>query len=205
MCWSKMENKLYDDLMSPLEMDNFDRSLWNDKCDYMNIAKCTSLNPNNYNFITMQLNIRSLASHQSSLKQIIKTLERKHFPVDIVLLCETFLTDHTVNQTRIPGYSLIENHRIVSKGGGTAILIKNGIQYKQRLDLEEFYEKELEYTFTEIEAKNGKGFVIGNLYKSLNTSEKKMITHLHRICPTVYNEKAHKELILGLDHNMDLL
>ena len=97
MCWSKMENKLYDDLMWPLEMDNLDRSLWNDKCDYMDITKCTNLNPNNYNFITMQLNIRSLPSHQSSLKQIIKTLESKNSPVDIVLLCETYLTSHTVN------------------------------------------------------------------------------------------------------------
>ena len=99
----------------------------------------------------------------------------------------------------------MEDHRNVSKDGGTAILIKNGIQYRQRHDLEEFYEKELECTYAETQAKNGKGFVISSLYKSPNTSEKRMIIHLHRIYPTIYNERGCKELILGLDHNMDLL
>ena len=45
------------------------------------------------------------------------------------------------------GYSLISNHRKDQQGGGTAILIKNGIPYKKRKDLEIFIEKQTESTF----------------------------------------------------------
>ena len=205
MCWSKFEHKLYYGLMQPLEQNNLDKSLWNDKCDYTDITKCTNLNSNNYNFIIMQFNIRSLITCQTCLKHTLKTLKCKNSLVNIILLCETFLLDQTVNQVQIPGYSIIDTHRKNSKGGGIAIPIKNGIKYRWRSDLEEFHEKELEGTYAEIQAKNGKSFMIRSLYKSPNISEKRMITHLHQVCPIVYEEKGSKELIIGLDHNMDLL
>ena len=37
--------------------DLIDDSLWNDKCDYTEIETCTNLNPNNYNLLTLQLNV----------------------------------------------------------------------------------------------------------------------------------------------------
>ena len=61
MCLSKSDVKLYDNLMWPLELTTTDRSMWNDKCDYYDdVDKCKNLNPENYNLVVLQHNIRSL-------------------------------------------------------------------------------------------------------------------------------------------------
>ena len=105
--------------------------MWNDKCDYMDPNECTNLNPENYNFIILQHNIRGLLGHQSDLRHLINTLSTKNSTPDILLLCETFLTKYTVNMVNIPGYEAISNYRTERKGGGTSILVKKGIPYKR--------------------------------------------------------------------------
>ena len=57
-------DSLEDSLSRSQKFGELDSSLWNDKCDYVELDKCVNLNPKNYNFIVMQLNIRSLPSHQ---------------------------------------------------------------------------------------------------------------------------------------------
>ena len=49
-------------------MEDLDGSLWSDKCDYRTTDECNNLNPLNYNFIVMQLNIWSLMSNIGELK-----------------------------------------------------------------------------------------------------------------------------------------
>lgn len=61
-------------------------SLWNDKCDYILPDSCINLNPDNYNLIILQLNIRWLISHQMELKYLLNTLNSKNSSVDVVLL-----------------------------------------------------------------------------------------------------------------------
>ena len=100
-----------------------DRSLWNDKCDYYNMDKCDNLNPNGYNFIVLQLNIRSLLSHQNELQELLNKLENKYSRVDTLLLCEMNLNKYTTKLIKIPGFNFESNHRTINKGGGTAILI----------------------------------------------------------------------------------
>ena len=135
-----------------------DRSLWNDKCDYYNRDKCDNLNPNGYNFIVFQLNIRSLLSHQNELKELLNKLENKNSRVDALLLCEMKLNKNTTTLIKIPGFNLESNHRVTNKGRGTVILIREGINYVRRSDLEENVEKEIESTYLEIRAKNSKKF-----------------------------------------------
>ena len=48
-----------------------DESLWNDKCNYTDMETCPDLNPNNYNLLILQLNIRSILAHQHKLKQLL--------------------------------------------------------------------------------------------------------------------------------------
>ena len=92
MCFSKKDVTVNDSLSRPISMENIDNSLWNDKCDYWETEQCVNLNPNNYNFIIMQLNICSLLSNATELKMLLTKLEQKNSPVDVILLCETFLT-----------------------------------------------------------------------------------------------------------------
>ena len=68
MCFSKKDVTTNDSLSRPIYMENIDNSLWNDKCDYWETEQCANLNPNNYNFIIMQLNIHSLLSNATELK-----------------------------------------------------------------------------------------------------------------------------------------
>ena len=91
MFFSKLDIDHSDELLRP--MDNFllNESLWNDKCDYIQPDSCANLNPNNYNLIILQTNIRGLISHQDELKCLLHKLSKKHSSVDIILLCETFL------------------------------------------------------------------------------------------------------------------
>ena len=123
-----------DDLNRP--MDNFLQhdSLWNDKCDYIQLDNCDNLNKGNYNLILLQLNIRGLLSHQDELKLLLHKLHNKNSSIDLVLLCETFLNKKTEQLINIPGYTIITNNRTQTKGGGTAILIKKGLTYSRRKD-----------------------------------------------------------------------
>ena len=132
-------------------------------------------------------------------------LEKQNLPVDIPLLCETFLTKRTQKLINIPGYTLLANNQEKSKGSDTAILIKNNISYTRRSDLEEFHEGHLETTYFEIQTKNQKKIVIGSLYRPPNTSTDHLHNHLSETIPKVKSEKKDKQLILGMDHNLNLL
>ena len=135
-----------------------------DRCDYIDLEKCEDLNNNNINFIVFQLNIQSLLVHQDELKDLLFNLKKRNLSVDVLLLCETFLSKRTHKLIKIPGYTLLSNNREKLKGGGTAILIKNHIHYTRRSYLEEFKEGQLETTYIEIQSKNKKKIVVGSLF-----------------------------------------
>ena len=99
-----------DSLSRSREYGELDSSLWNDKCDYVELDKCVNLNPNNYNLIVTQLNIRSLLSHQQDLCQIIRSTEKKNSRIDIILLCETFLSKNTQQMVKIPSFTHVNNY-----------------------------------------------------------------------------------------------
>ena len=205
MCFTKVNKQLFDNLGRPLESVITDRSLWNDKSDYYELSKVTNFNPEGYNLVVLQLNIRSMLTNLSELQQLISTLDNKGTQVDLILLCETFLNRKTIKLVKIPGYELIINCRDTSKGGGTAILIRSNIPYKLHPNLVDFIEKDSEMSYIEITTKSGKNIVVGSLYRSLNSSDSVLIDHIENIITKVKLEKNHKQLILGMDHNFDLL
>ena len=163
------------------------------------------INNNNMNLIVLQLNIWSLLVYQDDLKDLLFHLDKRNSPVDILLLCETFLTGRTHKLINIPGYTLLSNNREKTKGGGTAILIKNHISYTRRSDLEEFQEGQLESTYIEIQSKNKKKIIVGSLYQPPNISADQLHHHLSETIPKVKSEDRDKQLIFGMDHNLDLL
>ena len=162
-----------------------------------------NLNPSGLNLVVLQLNIRSILSHVTELKMLIHILETKNSRVDIILLCKTFLNKTTEKLVKIPGYTLICNSRSESKGGGTAILLRNSINYKRRKDIEVFEEKCVESTIIEITTKDGKKIIVGSMYHPPNTDPTNFRTVINMISSNFLKEK--KEIILGMDHNLDLL
>ena len=135
------EQKLFDDLMRLLELDNKDKVLWNDKCDYYQIEKCNNLNPEYFNLVVLQLNIRSILAHEMELKCLLHNLDKRNSPVNVVLLSETFLSTKTKHLVNIRRYTIISKCRQHSKGGGVCILLKDNITFKHRKDLDEMVEK----------------------------------------------------------------
>ena len=205
MCFTKVEIGPTDELYRP--MDNFllHKSLWNDKCDYIQPDSCTNLNIDNYNLIILQLNIRGLLSHQSELKLLLYKLNNKNSSVDIILLCETFLNTQTEKLVQIPGYMLIANNRQTNKGGRTAILVKQGLIYNRRKDLDIFIEKEVESTFINLLSKSKKYITIGSMYRPPNTKDDIFTDSILKIKHKISLEREKREIIIGMDHNYDLL
>ena len=117
MCHDTDFLSIKDLLERPINHNELDNSLWNDKCDYIELDNCNNLNLDNYNLITMQLNIHSILAHQQELSQLLLTLEKKGTRIDIIFLCDTFLTQKYEKLVDIPGYKLIGNHRPQGKEG----------------------------------------------------------------------------------------
>ena len=196
---------LLDKLGCPIEIGNQSESLWNDKCDYLNISECTNLNPSKYNMNILQLSIRSLLAHQHELKVLLQQLCNKNSPIDVVALSETFLTQKVEKLVNIFGYILHSNCQTEHKGCGVCLLIKKGICYRPRRDLGEFIEKESEHIFIEIISKCGKKIIMGSSYRAPNTNSSKFTNHVKKVITKVQSERDEKELILCMDHNLDLL
>ena len=93
------------------------------------------------------------------------------------------------------------------KGGGVTILLKDGITYKRRKDLDIFQEKETESVFVEILSKNGKKIIIGSMYRPPNTDISQFCTNIANIVrqARMARGKSPPELVIGMDHNIDFL
>ena len=66
-----------------------------------------------------------------------------------------------------------------------------------------FQEKVIESTFIEIQSKSGKTIVVGSMYRPPNSNEGSFVTEIMEVICKINQEK--RELILGMDHNLDLL
>ena len=83
--------------------------------------------------------------------------------------------------------------------------LKEGINYKRRKDLEIFQEKILETTYVEIKTRSDTDIIVGSLYKPPNTNERALCDHIDEITSKINAESRKKEVIMGMDHNLDLL
>ena len=184
MAYDIENNTEFDELGRPFPDNNLPESIWSDKCDYLDINKCTNLNPSNLNLIVLQLNIRSLLSHQHELRLLLQQLNNKNSTVDIVALCETFLVKKVEKLVNIPGYTLYCKNQTDHKGGGVGLLIRNGIHHCTWKDLDEFVETESEHLFIEITSKCGKKIIVGSSYRAPNTNPAKFISHLENVIST---------------------
>ena len=131
-------------------------------------------------------------------------LKCRNSEVDIMILCETFLRDHAEHQVNISGYNLISNHQQHSNGSGTALLVHEGMIHKCRRDLDIFDEKIIESVFIETISKSGKKIIIGSIYRPPNVNPNLFITTVMELTSKLKLEQK-SDIILGMDHNLDLL
>ena len=85
-----------------------------------------------------------------------------------------------------------------------AILSHNTQPIKHRLDLDKFNSNTIECIFAEIPNLHSKPTIIGSIYRPPNTNAKEFNNQYNAIIKTLTKEK-NKEIIIGMDHNLDLL
>ena len=117
MCFSQCDNQLFDNLNRPIQHPT-ESKLWNDKCDNIDLSK--NLNPFNHNLIVLQINIRGMLTKFSELNALLGICKKLKSPIDIVILCETFLMPDKENCISIPGYCLITKIGLIKRVGELA-------------------------------------------------------------------------------------
>ena len=96
-----------------------------------------------------------------------------------------------------------KENRIDKKGGGVALLIKEDLKYKTRTDLKnKCANAQIETCFVELKGTQG-NLILGSLYHKPNTPVKDFIESYDKLLHDLTDEKH--ELILRMDHNLDLL
>ena len=126
---------------------------------------------------------------------------------DVILLCETWQTPSSLS-INLPGYKTYSHTRSHKKGGGVAILVNSKIPCKLRDDLTNIQASDDErkpYTeFCLIEIKTpSRTIITGSMYRPPNVDAREFLIDYEKLLNQVKKEK--KELILGTDHNLDLL
>ena len=164
-------------------------------CSYVDVAK--SINSNQKDLRILQHNIRGISSKTTELKHLIDNTFSNETP-DLVLLCETWLNDNSPI-LQVPGYRLELTNRVTKSGGGVAILIADNIPYRRLPNPQP--NNDYEACFIDVKTKN-KNYIVGSVYRPLNTNPDEFTTWLQSSL-SEYNSTH--EIILGMDHNMDLL
>ena len=169
-----------------------------DKCDYVQPEETIQVNESD--LVILQLNIRGLSSKLDELKQLLRNLADSKKP-DIVLLSETWLNKNSPKIT-VPGYRLFNIHRTHKKGGGVSVLISSAIKSRHKtvnIELET-----IELCLVEIKLEHSqRNIVVGSLYRPPNTSCVKFVNEYENLIKTLKHADTH--LVLGMDHNSDLL
>ena len=174
-----------------------------DNCDYLeteNDLDHTLGVSDDLNII--QLNIRGLIGKQQNLIQETTT-NNDNKKVDIYILCETWLTEHNHGMINIPNYLYIGKHRKNKRGGGVGILIHNSLTFKERPDITIPTTSDLETMFVDIKTNRG-NLIVGSMYRPPHTNEKQFVTDYGLLLKKLKMEK-NTDILIGMDHNMDLL
>ena len=101
-------------------------------------------------------NCRSLRARYDELKE--KLIEEKW---EVVQLQETWLNAHK-DKIKFKGYKQITTNGNKKRGGGTMTLVRDDLTFKRIKILNEM--EDLESIFIELQAKEGKTFILGKIY-----------------------------------------
>ena len=167
-------------------------------CDYIDSNERLQLNQSD--LCVLQLNIRGLYSKLENLKSLLNDNFKDGMP-DILLLCETWQNTHSP-KIHLKGFQMFEQRRLHKKGGGTSVIIKEGYTSKRIRNPEIDFET-IEHCLVEVSIEN-KSYIVGSLYRAPNTNQKDFLKEYKSLIDYVHSKKPYG-IILGMDHNLDLL
>ena len=167
-----------------------------DNCDYINwddLGPFTK--PAHSKLVVLQLNIRGIKSKYNDLIELISRINHP----DIIILCETWLKQND-SLPEINGYKFVGQCRINRKGGGVGLLIRDNLKFRTLPDLKLDIESS-ESIFIEIKG-NQHNIVVGSVYRPPNTSIHNFVKSYSNLC---HQLQPYHHVIIGMDHNLDLL
>lgn len=175
------------------------------KSTYYNVDDTSDLSTFiNAEYSVLHLNIHSLASKISHLRDMLDKLKNKKVIVHFIMLCETFLNDHNANMFQIPGYNFVHKNRINRSRGGVAMYILDTFTFKERPDLCINIENQFESIAAEVKAVNGKkNLILAEIYRVPNTNERQSISRYEEMIAAINSEQT--DLIVGTDQNFDYM
>jgi hypothetical protein len=145
--------------------------------DFINPYNDASINSQFYDKLTFQnkfknsplpiifnLNIQSIASKHTSLKEFITSLLSNNVNIKVICLQEVWQVPFP-ELINIPGFSFISKQRETMRGGGVGFYVKNDIKYKLLQNHSPFIDKIFESLTIEITL-NGKKCLLCNYYRS---------------------------------------
>ena len=166
-------------------------------CKYIESVDTPMSNNKQNDLRVIQLNVRGLINKQDQLTRLISNTH-----ADIVLLCETWLTPSKENHVKITTHKMITRNRQNKIGGGVGILLDKTLRTRHRPDLE-IKTEILEHTVAELKTDKRNILLISG-YRPPNTNVRKFLKEYKELIQHV-NRQKHHEIILGIDHNLDLL
>ena len=167
-----------------------------DNCDYVDWDHIDALTKETNNKLKiLQLNIWGIKGKYHDLIDLINKLVEP----DIVILCETWLKPSDA-QPQISDYNYIRQHRVSRKGGGVGFLVNKKLRARSLSELK-LDEDVGESLFIEIKGDH-QNMVVGSLYCPPNTPVKNPVNSYQALCAKL---GKYKHVIIGLDHNLDLL
>ena len=171
-----------------------------DRCDYIDHDHLKEMKACNSSLFVLQVNCRGIKSKLDEIEDLLVELKEP----DIVILSETWLKEGEERYVNIKGYIYEGITRKHKKGGGVGFLIKDRLIYKRRPDLSKNCQHDsYEHTFIELKG-SSYNTIIGSLYQPPNTNVEKFLDEYNDTLGSISSEK-NKEVILGMDHNLDLL
>ena len=110
MCLENCANSKIQDLKyDPLDTNCTGFELC-DTCNYIDIVDTSDIDVDITDLVIVQLNVRGLLSKQKDLSKLLLKLMGKH-KIDLVILCETWLTRESESRVDMPGCIYYGNHR----------------------------------------------------------------------------------------------
>ena len=184
----------YDELRRDIFETKFSHDT-NDSCDYIELNREIYTDPED--LIVLNLNIRGLYSKLGKLTQLIDNVTMRQ--ADVITLSETWLSKYTPH-FNIAGYKMYRKDRVCKKGGGVAILVSTAL-HSREIDIENTNDS-LEICGVQIKTNKGQ-LGIFSMYRPPNTNAGAFVKSFVKTLKKI--KTSHKDVIIGLDHNMDFL
>ena len=144
-----------------------------DHCYYVESNTIKELHNKDSDLGLIQINIRGLLNKQTEIKQLLSS-DNVSLPIDVILLCETWLKPSTKELFNLPHYKSFHKVRSDHIGGGTSILVSDRLRSRERNDLL-VETKYLEHCVVELKT-DTKNILLVSAYRPPSTNAKVFLT-----------------------------